>query len=266
MKTKKAFTLIELLVVISIIAMLLAILMPALGMVKEKARAVVCKSNMHQWGIIFQLYVVDNDGKFHEGWRGASDYTGLWLHELRPYYSENNDVRTCPSATKLPSGDKTIGGGKIAWGNRKLWVAGNNDPFNYGSYGLNGYVCSDEVPLIHGRADEYWKKISSARGSLSKIPILLDSAYWKSYVQQTNPPAPQADYLSVTETASSNNVHANYMATHCIDRHNGTINAVFFDLTADKVNLKSLWSLRWNPVWQERVPTEWPDWMRSFKE
>ena len=263
MKTNKAFTLIELLVVISIIALLLAILMPSLGMAKEKARQVVCKSNLHQWGIMFQMYATDYDDKFHTGWRGATDYEGLWLHVLRPYYSDNNDVRTCPSATKLT--DQMIGGGKNAWGNRADWVAGSDDPFNYGSYGLNGYVCSDEKPLIHGEPSEYWRKIS-VKGNLSKIPILLDSAYWKTYVQETNPPPPEYDYLRVTATSTSNNVHANYMASHCIDRHNGRISAVFFDLTADTVNLKSLWSLKWNPVWEERMPTEWPDWMKKFKE
>ncbi|MCK5001219.1 MAG: hypothetical protein KAS23_16865, partial [Anaerohalosphaera sp.] len=225
------------------------------------ARQVVCKSNLHQWGIIFQMYTDDNDGKFHEGWRGANDYTGLWLHALRPYYSTNNDVRTCPSATKLT--DQKIGGGKYAWGNRTGWVAGDDDPFNYGSYGLNGYVCSDELNSFP--QSMHWRKLS-VRGSLSKIPILLDSAYWKSYPSETNPPAPQEDYLRATETPTSNNVHANYMASHTIDRHNGSINAVFFDLTADKVNLKSLWSLKWNPVWQERSPVDWPDWMTRFKE
>ena len=262
MKTKKAFTLIELLVVISIIALLLAILMPSLGMAKEKARQVVCKSNLHQWGIMFQMYATDYDDKFHTGWRGTTDYTGLWLHALRPYYSGNNDVRTCPSATKLES-DSTIGGAKHAWGNRADWVAGSDDPFNYGSYGLNGYVCSDELNT-HPKS-MYWRKFS-VKGNLSKIPILLDSAYWKSYPEGTNPPAPEYDYLRVTETPTSNNTHANYMATHCIDRHNGRISAVFFDLTANTVNLKSLWSLKWNPVWEERTPTQWPDWMRKFKE
>ena len=61
MKKQKGFTLIELLVVIAIIALLLAILMPALGKVKEKARLVVCSSNQHQLIIGVNLYSTEND-------------------------------------------------------------------------------------------------------------------------------------------------------------------------------------------------------------
>ena len=61
MRHKRGFTLIELLVVISIIALLLAILMPALGKVKEKAKLVVCSSNQHQLIIGVNIYAADNN-------------------------------------------------------------------------------------------------------------------------------------------------------------------------------------------------------------
>ena len=66
MRTKKGFTLIELLVVISIIALLLAILMPALGRVKKQAKVVVCSSNLHQYGVALGTYAADNYGKSME--------------------------------------------------------------------------------------------------------------------------------------------------------------------------------------------------------
>ena len=51
MRRRRGFTLIELLVVIAIIALLLAILMPAMGRVKKQSRKVACQANLKQWGV-----------------------------------------------------------------------------------------------------------------------------------------------------------------------------------------------------------------------
>lgn len=58
-RSRKGFTLIELLVVVSIIALLVSILMPALGKAKEQARKVVCAGNEHQLGLVFATYAAD---------------------------------------------------------------------------------------------------------------------------------------------------------------------------------------------------------------
>jgi len=64
-----AFTLIELLVVIAIIAILAALLLPALASAKEEGRTAKCKSNLHQIGIAILMYAHDNDDFFY--WRGT---------------------------------------------------------------------------------------------------------------------------------------------------------------------------------------------------
>ena len=58
-----AFTLIELLVVISIIALLLAIILPSLNKVRFQAKSVLCKSNLRQWGLSVNIYANDYNAK-----------------------------------------------------------------------------------------------------------------------------------------------------------------------------------------------------------
>lgn len=64
MRRSSAFTLIELLVVISIIALLVAILLPALANARNAARDVVCLNNMKQLGIATYAYQAENKGRF----------------------------------------------------------------------------------------------------------------------------------------------------------------------------------------------------------
>ena len=75
---KKAFTLIELLVVISIIALLLAILMPALNMVKKKATSAVCLSNLGQMSKAWYMYAGENNDGIVGGQTANLDPYEIW--------------------------------------------------------------------------------------------------------------------------------------------------------------------------------------------
>lgn len=90
-----AFTLIELLVVISIVALLISILLPALSGAREMAQSLQCKNNLRQYALGVHLYAQDN-----EDWIPPFEHNDIednqWSIMLGPYVSGNKDLRKSP--------------------------------------------------------------------------------------------------------------------------------------------------------------------------
>ena len=115
-QTSRGFTLIELLVVVAIISVLVAVLLPALGMARESARRSLCAGNLHQWANTIAMYAQDNNDWFpvcgrhtSEGGAATSDaYHFILLYEtsepLSVYTTKEGliGMMTCPSNKAFP--------------------------------------------------------------------------------------------------------------------------------------------------------------------
>ena len=75
-KKRLGFTLIELLVTIAIMAMLLAVLMPALRSARISARRIACQANLKQIALAWHMYLDDNDGYFYQAEDAHNNFGG----------------------------------------------------------------------------------------------------------------------------------------------------------------------------------------------
>lgn len=149
----KAFTLIELLVVISIIALLVGILLPALGAARRTAQSAVCLSNQRQVGLVFGFYL--NESKhFLPPQRSAKALdphvpVGPFFFQYIPfsYVNGSEDVFICPSDEFIPHANTPTY-------YRNRWANPINGELEGGySYGINGDLPKQGVP---GYTPEYW--------------------------------------------------------------------------------------------------------------
>ncbi len=115
MKKRYGFTLIELLVVISIIAVLMGIMMPALNKVRQQARATICMTNMRNLGTAATTYSADHDNQYPmagsrnivtgglDAWGGGYPHAPFWDARVMPYLGAPVSLSPRSTATSVLS-------------------------------------------------------------------------------------------------------------------------------------------------------------------
>lgn len=235
---RRAFTLVELLVVIAIIAVLIAILLPALGRAKKVAKTTRCLANLRGMTQTLNMYMSDRQSNLP--YYFYSD--NYWTLALRDY-GNSNKLGECPET----SADGTPGA-------FRHWNVGNSNPqlIATGAYGINGWV---QKPTTSGtdwglsqsasptpQKSWYWK-FPFVGTPTASIPIMGDSCWPDAWPCEDNKPP-----TDLTTGVGSTN--SDMMRRFCLDRHSKAVNIGFADNHAETVPLGQLWSLKWHSAWK----------------